>query len=97
MSASVLLFSRFFFLTTRTALEPVGAIFIKVDKAAVDVINHLFGVDFSLLDSFFDLVVDHKFDVFDGLKLNVGDVLRLSILLTNKTMNNRVSTSTRPD
>lgn len=56
---------------SRTALEPVGAIFVKVDKAAVDIVNHLFGVDLCFLDGLLDLVVDHKLDVLDRLELNI--------------------------
>lgn len=65
-----------------TTLEEVGAVFVKVDEAAVDVIDHLLGIDLGLLDGLLDLVVDNKLDRLNASQLDVRRVCRISILLT---------------
>lgn len=65
-----------------TTLEEVGAVFIKVDETAVNVVDHLLGIDLGLLDGLLDLVVDHKLDRLNTSQLNMGRLCRVSILLT---------------
>jgi hypothetical protein len=42
-----------------------------VDKAAVNVVDHLFGIDFSSLDGLIDLIIDNKFDMLNLSKLEI--------------------------